>query len=68
MQCQPSSLGELRQEPGDEVRREPADAHVGEIDVRDDQRAAGRFESDVRQGFVGRHGGGAVAPHAFGVQ
>jgi subtilisin family serine protease len=65
---QAGALGELGQKPGDEVGREPADAHVGEIDVGHEQRPPGGLEGDMGERLVRRHDGGAVAARVAVVQ
>src|SRR6266550_1269648 len=65
---QACALRELSQKPGDEVGREAADAHVGQIDVRDEQRPPRCFQGDVGERLVGRDDGGAVPARALGVQ
>jgi hypothetical protein len=67
-QRQPGALGELGQEPGDKVCGEAPDAHVGEIDVGNEQRSARGLQGDLRQGLVGRHGRRPVTAHALAVQ
>lgn len=54
------ALGQALEEPGDDVRVQPGDPCVGEIDVRDEQGPAGRLEDDVREGLVRRNHRGAV--------
>ena len=64
VQRQPGALGELSQEGGDDVAGEAGDAGVAEVDVRDDERPPGRFDDDMRERLVRRHGGRAVTTAA----
>jgi len=60
-----SALRQLAEERADHVASEPGHARVAEIDVRDDQRAAGRLQRHVGQGLVRRHDRRAVAARAL---
>src|SRR4051794_5066147 len=53
VQGQAGSLGELGQKTRNEVGSQPPDAHVGEVDVGDDQRPVGDLEHHVRERLVG---------------
>src|SRR4051794_21113276 len=49
------SLGEALEEPARDVGAEAADARLGQIDVRDEERLAGHLEHDARERLRRRH-------------
>src|SRR5438105_5942178 len=68
VQRQPSSLRELLEKPRDDVALDAGDMGRREVDVRDDERAPGRLERDVRERLVGGHDGRPVAAAARDLQ
>src|ERR687884_2317381 len=62
---QARALGELLEEPRDDVALEPRYVRRREVDVRDDERPPRDLERDVRQRLVGRHDRRAVPPRAL---
>ena len=56
------------QEGRDHVARQAGDPRVAEVDVRDDQRPAGRLDDHVGERLVGGHDGRAVPPGTLGAQ
>src|SRR5581483_9003803 len=60
------AVGEAFEEPADDVGAEPADAGLGEVDVRDDERLVGALEDDARERLGRRHRGGPVPARVVG--
>src|SRR5438067_12291971 len=61
MQRDAGSVRELLEETPRDVRTQPADAGLREVDIRDEQRVVRRLEHDVRERFGRRHDREAVA-------
>src|SRR2546421_1414684 len=51
---QARALGELPEEPGDDVALDARNVGVREVDVRDDERPTGGFERHTGERLVGR--------------